>query len=141
MAESWNIGTLTTTLQPIVKAGTSESIVIREIWVENHGGSASSFNMMLLKADEAQDNGFYLIKDKQVRADQGGLQYDQKYLCLSPGDTLLVSANDNSLLSCWMFGDRTGMLSYTDEPTFADSREAAATKSRGGKGGTIPPPR
>jgi len=112
--ESWNIGTLTTVLQPIVKAGTDERIVIRDIWVENHGGSASSFNMMLLKSGEAQDNGFYMIKDKQVRNDQGGLQYDQKYLCLSPGDTLLVSANDNSLLSCWMFGNREVAQSFDD---------------------------
>ena len=70
--QHWNIGTLTTVLQPLVKADTGQRILIREMWFTNHGGSNTSFHAMIQKSGEAQDNGFYIIKGEQLRSGTGG---------------------------------------------------------------------
>ena len=114
----WNAGSLTTSLQSIVRAGTSEYIIVKEIWIANYGASSTTVDIMIQRSGEDAKNDSYLIKNHQVR-NNNHKRFEQTYICLTPGDSLLASAADNSLIAFWAFGDVGVRNSFSPMPTIS----------------------
>tara|TARA_R100001082_G_C4326576_1_gene143616 strand:+ start:287 stop:667 length:381 start_codon:yes stop_codon:yes gene_type:complete len=102
LIKHFNIGTLTTGLQEVAKAGSRETIIIDSIWIGNLTTNNRTWSMMHLKVDESQADGFYIIKDLQVKASKADVYETPIYLL--PGDSLLFSADAVSAVNIWAYG-------------------------------------